>query len=275
MAVLATQGGTRRPDEPDVFTGIAPEQDSKGLRYSGIGTLLVLVVVGLLTFPPGAPLRDTVTGAIIGTSPFMDSLIVIIALLFLAAGLSYGRGAGTLTTSTEAINAVTKSWAGMAGLLFLFLLIAQFIAYFNFSNIPQIAAVKLGDLIENSSIGTLGLLLAAMLITLLVGIIMPQAIAKWALLAPIFIPLFLRLGVEPEVVLAAYRVADSPINIVTPIMAYFPLIVVFALRYDKRSGIGTVIALMIPYFVVLTVVWTLFFAGWYLLGIPWGPGASG
>ena len=203
----------------------------------------------------------------------MDGLIVIIALLFLAAGLGYGRGAGTLTTSSDVINAITKSWAGMAGLLFLFLLIAQFIAYFNYSNIPQIAAVKLGDLIEQSSIGSLWLLLAAILITLVVGIIMPQAIAKWALLAPIFIPLFLRLGIEPQTVLAAYRVADSPINIVTPIMAYFPLIVVFALRYDKRSGIGTVIALMLPYFVALTLVWTLFFVIWYLLGIPMGPGA--
>ena len=230
------------------------------------------LVVLLLTLPSGAPLRDPETGSIIGTSPFMDSLIVIIALLFLAAGLGYGRGAGTITTSTAAIDAVTKSWAGMAGLLFLFLLIAQFIAYFNYSNIPQIAAVKLGDLIEDWSIGTLGLLLVAIMITVVVGIIMPQAIAKWALLAPIFIPLFLRLGVEPEVVLAAYRVADSPINIVTPIMAYFPLIVVFALRYDKRSGIGTVIALMLPYFVALSVVWTAFFSGWYLLGIPWGPG---
>ena len=133
------------------------------------------------------------------------------------------------------------------------------------------AAVKLGDLIEDWSIGTLGLLLVAIVITVIVGIIMPQAIAKWALLAPIFIPLFLRLGIDPEVVLAAYRVADSPINIVTPIMAYFPLIVVFALRYDKSAGIGTVIALMLPYFAALTVVWTAFFAGWYLLGIPWGP----
>ena len=115
----------------------------------------------------------------------MDSFIVIIAMLFLAAGLGYGRGAGTITTSTGAIDAVTKSWARMAGLLFLFLLIAQFIAYFNYSNIPKIAAVKLGDLIENWSIGDLGLLLAAMLITLVVGIIMPQAIAKWALPAPI------------------------------------------------------------------------------------------
>jgi aminobenzoyl-glutamate transport protein len=203
----------------------------------------------------------------------MDSLIVIIALLFLAAGLGYGRGAGTLKTNNEVINAITKSWAGMAGLLFLFLLIAQFIAYFNYSQIPQIAAVKLGDLVERSNIGEVGLLLFAILVTIIVGVIMPQAIAKWALLAPIFIPLFLRLGVEPQTVLAAYRVSDSPINIVTPIMAYFPLIVVFALRYDKRSGIGTVIALMLPYFVALTIVWTALFAAWYLLGIPWGPGA--
>lgn len=263
--------GDELRDQPDTFEGVTPEQDARGLRWAGIAFVAALAGVLLLTLPSGAPLRDPETGSIIGTSPFMDSLIVIIALLFLAAGLGYGRGAGTLTTSTEVIDAITKSWAGMAGLLFLFLLIAQFIAYFNYSNIPQIAAVKLGDLIENWGIGTLGLLLAAMLITLVVGIIMPQAIAKWALLAPIFIPLFLRLGVEPEVVLASYRVADSPINIVTPIMAYFPLIVVFALRYDKRSGIGTVIALMLPFFVALTVVWTVFFAGWYLLGIPWGP----
>ena len=262
-------------DQPDTFEGVTPEQDSRGLRFAGIGFLLALGLVLGLTIPPGGPLRDPVTGSIIGTSPFMDSLIVIIALLFLAAGLGYGRGSGTLTSSNEVIDAITKSWAGMAGLLFLFLLIAQFIAYFNYSNIPQIAAVKLGDLIESSNVGTLPLLLAAMAVTLVVGIIMPQAIAKWALLAPIFIPLFLRLGVAPETVLAAYRVADSPINIVTPIMAYFPLIVVFAQRYDKRSGIGTVIALMLPYFVALTIVWTVFFAGWYLIGIPWGPGAPG
>ena len=135
---------------------------------------------------------------------------------------------------------------------------------------PQIAAVRLGDLIDNVTIGTGWLLLIAIIITLVVGIIIPQAIAKWALLAPIFIPLFLRLGVDPAAVLAAYRVGDSPVNIVTPIMAYFPLIVIFAARYDRRSGIGTVIALMLPYFVALTIAWTLFFLAWYGLHIPWG-----
>jgi aminobenzoyl-glutamate transport protein len=260
-------------DEPDAFSKITPEQDSRGLRWAGFGLLIITALIALLTLPAGSPLREPVTGQIIGTSPFMDSLIVIIALVFLAAGLGYGRGAQTLKSNTDVINAITKSWAGLAGLLFLFLLIAQFIAYFNYSNMAQIVAVKLGDTIERMSVGTVWLLLGAMLITLVVGIIMPQAIAKWALLAPIFIPLFMRLGVAPATMLAAYRVADSPINIVTPIMAYFPLIVVFAARYDKRSGIGTIIALMLPYFVALTIVWTAFFVIWYLLGIPLGPGA--
>ena len=253
-------------DAPDVDQ--AAEQ--RGLRLSGLYSAAALAVILLLTLPPGAPLRDPETGSIIGTSPFMNSLIVIISLLFFAAGIGYGRGAGTVRGNNQVIDAITKSWAGLAGLLLLFLLIAQFIAYFNYSKMPQVAAVKLGDLIERVDLGAGWLLLIAILITLVVGIILPQAIAKWALLAPIFIPVFLRLGVEPEAVLAAYRVGDSPMNIVTPIMAYFPLIVVFAARYDKRSGIGTVIALMLPYFVVLTIGWTLFFMAWYLLGIPWG-----
>jgi aminobenzoyl-glutamate transport protein len=254
----------------DAGPDVQAVDEKRGLRLSGLYTLGAIAFIAAITIPSGAPLRNPETGEVIGASPFMDSLIVIIALLFLAAGLGYGRGARTLNSSTEVITAIEKSWSGLAGLLLLFLLIAQFIAYFNYSNMPQVAAVKLGDLIENVNIGTLWLLIIAIIITLIVGIIIPQAIAKWALLAPIFIPLFLRLGVEPEVVLAAYRVGDSPMNIVTPIMAYFPLIVIFAARYDKRSGIGTVIALMLPYFVALSIVWTAFFALWYSLGLPWG-----
>jgi len=118
------------------------------------------------------------------------------------------------------------------------------------------------------------LMIGVILITLIVDLIIPAAIAKWALLAPIFIPLFIRLGVAPQTVLAAYRVGDSPVNVITPLMAYFPLIVVFTQRYKKDAGIGTVVSLMLPYVVILAVAWTLFFVAWYLLGIPLGPGSS-
>jgi aminobenzoyl-glutamate transport protein len=203
----------------------------------------------------------------------MDSLIVIIAAIFFAAGLAYGRGAGTMKTSADVLGSITKSWAGMASLLFLFLLIAQFIAYFSYSNMAEVAAVSLGDVLEDMDIGAVWLLIGFILVTMVVDLIMPAAIAKWAILAPIFIPLLIRLDVTPQTVLAAYRVGDSPLNVLTPLMPYFPLIVVFVRRYNRHAGIGTVVSLMLPYVVVLSIAWTLFFVGWYLLGIPWGPGA--
>ena len=129
---------------------IAPEAEARGLRYALWATLGVVVVIALLTAIPGAPLRDPETGDVIGDSPFMDSLIVIIALIFFAAGLAYGHGAGTIKGSATCSASITKSWAGLASLLFLFLLIAQFIAYFNFSNMAQVAAVQLGDVLEQA-----------------------------------------------------------------------------------------------------------------------------
>jgi aminobenzoyl-glutamate transport protein len=249
------------------------DAEARGLRYATWAALAVLLAVVLLTVIPGAPLRNPDTGRIIGDSPLMDSLIVIIALIFFAAGLGYGHGAGTLKGSAQVLGSITKSWAGLASLLFLFLLIAQFIAYFDYSNMAQVAAAHLGDLLEKADIGAVWLLLGFMLVTLVVDLIMPAAIAKWAILAPIFIPLLIRLGVTPQTVLAAYRVGDSPLNVVTPLMAYFPLIVVFVRRYDKTAGIGTVVSLMLPYVVILSIAWILLFIVWYLLGIPLGPGS--
>src|SRR5262249_6204110 len=209
----------------------------------------------------------------IGDSPFMNSLIVIIMLIFFAAGYAFGKGAGTITTKEQVIDTIVKSWATLASLLFLFLLIAQFIAYFHFSNIADVVAVKLGDWLEKLNIGAIWLLIGLIVITIVVDLIIPAAIAKWALLAPIFIPLFIRLGIAPQTVLAAYRVGDSPANVITPLMAYFPLIVAFAQRYKKDAGIGTVVALMLPYVVILSITWILFFTAWYLLHIPLGPGS--
>jgi aminobenzoyl-glutamate transport protein len=259
--------------DEDEAPEVSPENDKKGLRWALWGTLAVLVGITLLTAIPGAPLRNPETGKVIGDSPFMDSLIVIIMLIFYVAGYLYGRGAGTIKGSADVLATITKSWAGLASLLFLFLLIAQFIAYFNFTNIAEVVAVKLGDVLERMNIGAVWLLIGLIIVTIIVDLIIPAAIAKWALLAPIFIPLFIRLGVAPQTVLAAYRVGDSPANVVTPLMAYFPLIVVFTQRYKKDAGIGTVVSLMLPYLVILSVLWTLFFVVWYLIGIPLGPGS--
>ena len=261
------------PQTADDAPEVSPAEEARGLRYALWATLAVLAVITLLTAIPGAPLRNPETGKIIGDSPFMDSLILIITLVFFAAGLAFGRGAGTIKTKEAVIASITKSWAGLASLLFLFLLIAQFIAYFNFSNIAEVLAVKLGDALEDMNIGAVWLLIGLIIVTIIVDLIIPQAIAKWALLAPIFIPLFIRLGIAPQTVLAAYRVGDSPANVITPLMAYFPLIVIFTQRYRKDAGIGTVVSLMLPYVVVLSVAWILFFVAWYLIGIPLGPGS--
>src|SRR3954468_7207485 len=190
-------------EAPEEEAELAPEAEARGLRYALWATLGVVVVIGLLTAIPGAPLQDPETGRVIGDSPFMDSLIVIIAVIFFAAGLAFGHGAGTMKGSAEVLKSITKAWAGLASLLFLFLLIAQFIAYFNFSNMAQVAAVQLGDVLEDMDIGAVWLLIGFIVVTMIVDLIMPAAIAKWAILAPIFIPLLTRLNV-------------------TPLMAYFP-----------------------------------------------------
>ena len=270
---LGTWDPAEAGESDDEDEAIDAAAEARGLRYALWGTLAVLLAVVLLTVIPGAPLRNPDTGRIIGDSPLMDSLIVIIALIFFVAGLGYGRGAGTLKGSAQVLGSITKSWAGLAGLLFLFLLIAQFIAYFDYSNMAQVAAAHLGDLLEKADIGAVWLLIGFILVTLVVDLIMPAAIAKWAILAPIFIPLMIRLGVTPQTVLAAYRVGDSPLNVLTPLMAYFPLIVVFVKRYQKTAGIGTIVSLMLPYVVILTVAWVALFLAWYLIGIPLGPGS--
>jgi aminobenzoyl-glutamate transport protein len=202
----------------------------------------------------------------------MDSLIVIITFIFLAAGIGYGRGAKTVTSSTDVINAITKSWASLAGLLFMLFLISQFIAYFNYSEMPTVASVGMADLLERADIGAIWLLIGFILVIALLDIIIPGLLPKWAIFAPVFIPLFVRLGVAPQTLLAAYRLGDSPMNVITPLMVYLPFIVIVAQRYQKRAGLGTIVAMMIPYSIIVLVTWILFFAVWFLLGIPIGPG---
>jgi para-aminobenzoyl-glutamate transporter family len=247
--------------------------ESRGLRFAGIGLLVCVGLLLLMTVPSWGILRNPDTGSLINESPLMEGLIFIISLVFLITGLCYGRGARTMTKNNDVMSAVTKTFAGLAGLIFMMLIIAQFIAYFNYSKIATVVAIQLGDALQRSHIGGLWLLILLILVIFLLDIIIPGAIPKWAIFAPIFIPLFYRLGVGPQTVLAAYRVGDSPLTVVTPLMVYLPFIVIVSQRYKKDAGIGTVISLMLPYAVVTAVASTLFFVAWYALGIPLGPGS--
>ncbi|TCC35121.1 AbgT family transporter [Kribbella sindirgiensis] len=247
--------------------------ESRGLRWSVYYLLVAVAIVSALTFIPKAPLRNPDTGEIFGSSPFMSSLLFIISMLFLAAGLGYGRGAKSLTGSTNVINAIVKTFNGLGGLIFLMLLIAQFIAYFNYTNMSTLAATGLADLLERADIGALPLLIGFILLVFVIDLIMPGVIPKWAILAPIFIPLFYRLGIAPQTVVAAYRVGDGPANVITPLMVYLPFIVLVSQRYRKKAGMGTVVSMMLPYTGIVLIAWTLFYIAWYLIGIPWGPSA--
>jgi aminobenzoyl-glutamate transport protein len=243
--------------------------EGRGLKYALYAFLAGVAFVALLTLPPGAPLRQP-EGAT--SSPFMDSLIFIITLLFLFAGIGYGIGAKTIKSSNDVINGVTKTFAGLASLVFLLLIISQFIGLFNYTNMPNVLAVGLAGVLERANIGPIPLLVGMILVIFLLDFIIPGSMPKWAIFAPVFVPLFVQLGVAPQTVLAAYRIGDSPANVITPLMVYFPFLVIVAQRYDKNVGIGTIISLMLPYTLIVLVLWIIMFVVWFMLGIPLGPG---
>jgi aminobenzoyl-glutamate transport protein len=263
---LGKYGGEKPQEES---AGLSADE-SRGLRYAGLGLLAVLVVFGVLTLPSWAPLRNPDTGELVGSSPFMNGLIALIMIVFLVTGIAYGVGAKTMKSLTDVIKAIEKTLSSMGGLIFLFLIISQFVAYFNYSNMGTILALKMSDVLKTSGIGPFWLLIGFIVVVLLLDFLITGAIAKWAIFAPIFVPLLVNLNADPAAVLAAYRIGDSPVNSITPLNAYFALVVGFAQKYDKNAGVGTVVSLMLPYVIIMSVLWTLLFAVWYLLGLPWG-----
>lgn len=257
----------------DDSEGIDHDAEARGLKFSGLALLGFVVVILALTLPPGAPLRAPSDGDIAGTSPFMASLVFIISLAFLVCGVAYGAGAKTLRGGSAAVGAIAKTFGSLGGLLVMFLMIAQFIALFNWTNLPTVAAISAAEALQHASVPAIVLLLAFILVILILDFILPGLVPKWVIFAPVFIPIFASLDVAPQTLLAAYRVGDSPVNVLTPLMVYLPFMVTVAQRYKKDAGIGTIIALMIPYALWMLLAWTALFVIWFLTGIPWGPGS--
>ena len=260
------------PEQAAATEELDPAVEARGLRRAGLAFLVVLGIVLLATVPPGAPLRDPVTGSIIGQTPFMGSLLFIVMLCFLVPGIAYGTATGKYKGPNDVIAAVVKTFSGLAGLIFMLLMISQFIAYFNYSNMPSVLATALAGWLGDAGISAIPLLVGFVLVIVLLDFIIPGSLPKWAIFAPIFVPLFIQLNVPAQTVFAAYRIGDSPINTLTPLMVYFPVIVAFAQRYQKNSGVGSLVALMLPVAVAVLISWLCFLILWFVLGIPLGPG---
>jgi aminobenzoyl-glutamate transport protein len=269
--IIEPRLGQYEGDSPVSVSQSLSAEESKGLRFAFAALVGCVIVLSLLTVPPGAPLRNPDTGSVLGNSPLMDSLVFLIMAVFLVTGLAYGLGARTIRSAQGAIDAITATISDLGGLLFLFFVISQFVAYFNYSNMGTILAVRLADALKDANLQSTTLLLAFLVIGFLLSIPIPNILPKWAIIAPVFVPLFMKLGVAPDVVLAAYRVSDSPPNVINPLLPHFALVVGFAQRWQKNAGVGTIVAMMLPYTAATFVAWTALFFAWYLLGIPFGP----
>ncbi|HVS17458.1 MAG TPA: AbgT family transporter [Planctomycetota bacterium] len=238
-------------------------------------SLFTMLACGALilwgTLPSDGFLRDPATGSLL-RSPFMSGIVALIFLLGALAGLAYGLAARTIQSDSDAMGGMAKSMETLGGYLVLVFFAAQFVAYFNWTNLGLILAIKGAAALESSGLGGVPLILGFVLLSAVINLFMGSASAKWALMAPVFVPMLMLVGYPPELTQAAYRVGDSTTNIISPMMSYFALIIAFFQRWDRNAGIGTLVATMLPYSVAFLAAWCVLLVLWLQLGLPLGPG---
>ena len=243
--------------------------EKKGLRWAGIGTLIFIALMAWTIIPENGLFRDPETGGIL-QSPFFSGIIVGLLLLFFVPGIIYGIIVNTIKNDKDVIRHITNSMKGMSGYIVLVFFAAQFIYWFNYSNLGLVLAIDGAQFLGSIGFTGIPLILTFLLLCAFLNMFMGSASAKWAIMAPVFIPMFMILGYHPGFTQAAFRIGDSVTNVITPMMSYFALIVTYAQNYDEKNGIGTIISLMIPYTVVFMLVWAVMMTIWMLLGIPVG-----
>lgn len=259
------------PDEDQTVADITPDE-KRGMRYAGYAALVYFLIMLALVLPPGALLRNPETGGIM-QSPFMSGIIFFMMLLFLIPGIFYGIGAGTIRNDKDVVALMNKAISGLGSFMVLIFFAAQFTAVFNYSNLGTIISVAGSEFLQNIGFIGLPLIVAFIVMTAFINIFIAVDSAKWAMMAPIFVPMFMRLGLSPELTQVAYRIGDSTTNIIAPLMPFFVLTVAFFQKYDKKAGIGTVVSTMVPYSLAFLVGWIALLMVWYWLDLPLGPGA--
>jgi len=204
----------------------------------------------------------------------MQGIIIFIMLAFFIPAVVYGYKANTFKDHRQVCAALGKAMSALGPYMALCFVSAQFINYFNYTHLGTIIALKGAQFLEATGIGGIPLMVMFILFSAFINLFMGSASAKWTILSPIFIPMFMLLGYSPELTQVAYRIGDSCTNIITPLMSYFAMIITFAKRYDKESGIGTLISTMLPYSVSFLITWSILLVVWMSFKLPLGPGAG-
>ena len=261
--------------EEDLSLTKITDLERKGLRRAGLAALVYIVVIAIACIPENSFMRNE-NGQIFGSpaSPFVNGIVTLITFLFMIPGAVYGKTVGTFTKDNGVCNAMSKAMSTMGSFLALAFVSSQFINYFNYTKLGTIIALAGASFFKSAEIGLIPLVIIFVLFSAFLNLFMGSASAKWNILAPVFVPMFMLLGYSPELCQLAYRIGDSSTNLITPLMTYFAVIIVFAQKYDKKAGIGTLTATMLPYSLTFLVCWTIFFVLWLTVGLPIGIDAS-
>ena len=257
----------------DDSLGNLSDKEKKALKYANITFLILVGIVIALTVPENGILRNAKTGSIIDHSPLMNGFVPILTIIFLVPSLVFGKVAGVFNNEKDVCRELENAMKSMGGYIALSFVAAQFVSYFSYTNLGTILALKGAALLETLNVNSTVLMILFVLFTGFINLFMGSASAKWAILAPVFLPMFMKVGISPELTQVAYRIGDSTTNIISPLMAYFAMIVVFAQKYDKKAGIGTIISTMVPYSAIFLIGWIALLAIWMIIGLPLGPGA--
>jgi len=270
--IIEPRLGKYKGDAPKENIDKLSHGEKKGLLYSLITTVFIFAIILIGILPNDGFLRAA-DGSVLN-SPLIKG---VVAMLFIVAGLmglAYGFASGKYKNDTDVVNGMSAAMKTLALYLVLVFFAAQFVAYFKWSNLGVIFAVKGADLLHASGLGIIPLMIIFIILSASINMLMGSASAKWALMAPIFIPMFMLLGYSPELTQVVYRIGDSVSNIVSPMMSFFALIIAYFQKYESRAGIGTIIATMLPYSIAFFIVWTVLLIVWIFLGLPLGPGAG-
>ncbi len=247
----------------------ASELEVKAMKWANWSLLATALFFVLTIVPSNGIFRNAETGSAMNNSPFMNGIGIVMALFFFVPGLVYGWKAKKLSGTRDLASYMNASMASMGGFIVIVFFAAQMMAYFNWSNLGSIMAIKGAEMLQgqHGAVLIVGMILIVSFLNLFIG----SASAKWAILAPIFVPMFMLLGYHPGFTQMIYRIGDSITNPITPMLAYMPLMLSVAKKYDEKAGLGTLIAGLLPYSLFIGLAWTLLIVVWFALGIPVGP----